>query len=247
MVDTTLRIQSIETLGTHEGPGLRFVIFLQGCNWRCLYCHNPETQSLKGGISMDIHVLITQIEGCLPYFGQSGGVTVSGGEPLLQTEAIISLFSELKKRNIRTAIDTNGSFLTSLTEDLISLTDLVLLDIKHINPKYHAQVTGCDHDEVPSLLFAKYLEKKKKPFWIRYVLVPEYSDQIEDLEIFAKMAGKFKSLERIEILPYHTLGVAKYEKLDRSYHLAHIDPPSKESVDQAKTILEQSGKPVFIR
>jgi pyruvate formate lyase activating enzyme len=288
-----MNIHSIETFGTHEGPGIRFVIFTQGCNYKCLYCHNPDSQSLTRQVksqkskveshgNYSIDELINMIEKNLPYFGEKGGVTVSGGEPLLQAKEVGELFTKLKEMNINTALDTNGSILNNDVKELLKYADLVLLDIKHIDPMQHRVIINCQlpisnqisstkipipelptpnsqlqNDEfarddnedapVPSITFADYLESQQIPFWIRYVLVPGYTDQPEFLEKTAEALRKYKSLERIEILPYHTMGAEKYEKLGWEYKLNGVEPPSAEKLDSAKAILTKSGKLVIIR
>jgi pyruvate formate lyase activating enzyme len=222
------------------------------------------------------------IEKNLPYFGEKGGVTVSGGEPLLQAKEVGELFTKLKEMNINTALDTNGSILNNDVKELLKYADLVLLDIKHIDPMQHRVIINCQlpisnqisstkipipelptpnsqlqNDEfarddnedapVPSITFADYLESQQIPFWIRYVLVPGYTDQPEFLEKTAEALRKYKSLERIEILPYHTMGAEKYEKLGWEYKLNGVEPPSAEKLDSAKAILTKSGKLVIIR
>ncbi|MEI8143263.1 MAG: radical SAM protein [Candidatus Berkelbacteria bacterium] len=288
-----INIHSVETFGTHEGPGIRFVIFVQGCNFKCLYCHNPDSQSLTGSQKLSAEGLIEMIEKDLPYFGDKGGVTVSGGEPLLQAKEIGKLFKKLKphpaspskgegqKRNIHTALDTNGSVLNDEVKELLRYTDLVLLDIKHIDPVWHEKVTGglnqnyCHFDRggpvcrqagksdniqkisrqarddknmtVPSILFADYLHSQNIPFWIRYVLVPRCTDQSEHLNLMAQGLSRYGNLERIEILPYHTMGEYKYEELGIEYKLKGVNPPTAEQIQKAKEILEKSGKKVVVR
>ncbi len=248
-----MNIHSIETFGTHEGPGIRFVIFAQGCNFKCLYCHNPDSQMMTKNQELSIDELILMIEKNIPYFGENGGVTVSGGEPLLQAKEIAMLFEILRKRKIHTAIDTNGSILTDDVKELLKYTDLVLLDIKHIDPKQHQEITNFQlppsnqNNAVPSIQFADYLEKNGNKFWVRYVLLPGYTDQPEFLEKTVKTVGQYTNLERIEILPYHTLGIEKYEKLGWGYKLTEVEPPTAEEIERAKAILEKSGKMVLIR
>lgn len=249
-----LKVNSIETLGTQEGPGIRFVVFTQGCNFRCLYCHNPETQSLSGeklkakGIRPKEYTapeLIEKIKKCLPYYGKNGAVTVSGGEPLLQAKALLELFLKLKKQSIHTAIDTNGSILNSDVKKLLKLTDLVLLDVKHINDEWHKKLSGQSNSK--TLEFAKYLEDNKIKFWIRYVLVPGLTDQEEFLKELANHFKEFDNIERIEILPYHSLSMKKYEELGMSYPLDNTPIPTKEQIHKAKKIFESAFKKVVVR
>lgn len=240
-----LNIHSIETFGTHEGPGIRLVVFLQGCHFRCLYCHNPDTWKLDAGKKIDIKTILDQLEKQKDYFGTKGGLTVSGGEPLIQREGLIELYKEVKKRGFHTALDTNGSILDEKTKELFDYTDLVLLDIKHIDPEKHKQLTGV-HNMVP-LQVAEYREKSQKPFWLRYVLVPGYTNAEEDLHRWAKQFKDYKYIERVEILPYHTFGVYKYKELGISYPLEKVEAASKPQAEAAQTVFAQYFKNVFIR
>ncbi|MEI6498940.1 MAG: pyruvate formate-lyase-activating protein [bacterium] len=258
-----MNIHSIETFGTHEGPGIRFVIFTRGCNYKCLYCHNPDSQSMVSSQQLSIEKLIEMIDKNIPYFGEKGGVTVSGGEPLLQANEIGELFKKLKlkphlaspskgeglKRTIHAAIDTNGSVLNDDVKEMLKYTDLVLLDIKHIDPIWHEKVTGnrVAGEIVPSIIFADYLQSQNIPFWIRYVLVPGYTDQAEYLEQTAESLSRYDNLERIEILPYHTMGEYKYEEMGIEYKLKDIQPSTAEQIQEAKRILGKSGKKVIVR
>lgn len=242
-----LYIHSLETFGTHEGPGIRFVIFVQGCNFRCLYCHNPDTQHREKGDGKEIGIeeLVGKIENQREYFGKEGGVTVSGGEPLLQAKELIPLFHELRKRKIHTCLDTNGSILNNEVRKLLTLTDLVLLDIKHINTLWHKKITGQDNT-VP-LKFAQYLEDSKIPFWLRFVLVPGLTDQPEYLEQWAEHFQGFTSLKRTEILPFHTLGFYKYKELGIPNPLETTQPPSQTQIQQAVSIFSKYLKKVEVR
>jgi len=241
-----MKISSIETLGTHEGPGIRFVIFTQGCNFKCLYCHNPETQSINPkSEEYSVAELVEKIKKCKPYFGKEGGVTISGGEPILQAKKIIRLFSELKKAGIHTALDTNGSILTDDVEKLLKITGLVLLDIKHIDNEWHKKISGHSNELV--LKFAEYLEKNNIKFWIRYVLVPNLSDQDEFLIQFSEHFKDYKNLERVEILPYHTLGISKYKELNIPYSLLKTPVPDEKLIKKAKDIFEKCFNKVVVR
>ncbi len=247
-----MNIHSIETFGTHEGPGLRFVIFVQGCNWKCLYCHNPDSQNQERNKVVSVESLIEMIEKNRPYFGEKGGVTVSGGEPLLQAKELATLFQKLKELKIRTALDTNGSILNDETKKLLGYTDLVLLDIKQIDPEWHEEITNyklqiTKKNSIPSIEFLGYLESIGKPTWIRYVLVPGYSDQPVYLRKLASILQKYKVIEKIEILPYHTLGQYKYEELGLEYKLKDVEPPAEIEIGKAKKILEASCKKVSVR
>jgi len=238
------RIHSIETCGTVDGPGLRYIIFMQGCLMRCQFCHNPDTWKMSDGKEVTVQELVDDIESYLPFFQASGGgVTVSGGEPLIQAKFITELFKELKKLGIHTAIDTSGgcyskspSFRKSLDE-LLSLTDLVLMDLKQINPERHKTLTGLKNDHI--LDFAKYLSEKKIPIWVRHVLVPGITDFDEDLYKLADFIQTLSNVERIEVLPYHKLGVYKWEELGYDYPLQGIEPPTEDRVNNAIAILNR--------
>lgn len=240
-----LKVHSIETFGTHEGPGIRFVVFLQGCYFRCLYCHNPDTQSLEGGTEMGVAELVRRVERQRAYFGKSGGVTVSGGEPTIQAKELTRFFRELRMRGIHTALDTNGALLNDDTKRLYAETDLLLLDTKHIDEEKHRTLTGMSNRN--TLELAAYREETGKPMWLRYVLVPGYSDDPVDLERLGQHFNRYRHIERMEILPYHTLGAFKYEKLGRKNPLAGVQPPSPEVVAQAKEIFEKYFDRVEVR
>ncbi len=241
----SLRIHSIETFGTHEGPGIRLVLFLQGCQFRCLYCHNPDTWNLNGGSETSIDSIIERTLKEKEYFTNGGGVTVSGGEPLIQRQALIPLFFQLQKRGIHTALDTNGSLFDATTRDLLKHTDLVILDVKHINDEWHTKLTGTSNRS--TLSFAKYCENAGIPLWLRYVLVPGYTDQEEYIHEWGKTFQDYETIKRVEILPYHTLGIYKYEKMGIPYRLEGIQPPTEKSIKSTKRIFSQYFKDVYVR
>lgn len=240
-----LRIHSVETFGTHEGPGIRLVIFLQGCNMRCVYCHNPDTQSLEGGKEMQPEEVLKLLEKQKPFFKDTGGLTVSGGEPLMQRKELIGLFSLAQKNGFHTALDTNGSFLDEDSKELLRQTDLVLLDVKHIDPKWHQKVTKTPN--LVTLHFADYLREINKKTWLRYVLVPGFTDQEKYLHDWGNHFKDFKNIERVEILPFHTFGAYKYEQLGLKNPLQGIKPPTQEIVNNAQNIFKQYFKNVYIR
>ena len=241
-----LKIHSIESFGTHDGPGIRMVIFLQGCNLKCLYCHNPDTIPLKGGTEYDIESLVKRAENMKPYFGKLGGVTISGGEPLLQSKAIIPLFKALKEKNIHTNIDTNGSVLNSQTKELLdNYTDLVMVDIKHTNAKGYLQLTGVD-GYGSSYKLIQHREVTEKPAWLRYVLIPGYTDTPEELEILGNRYKDFKCIDKLEIQPYHKLGTHKWEALGEEYKLKDAVENTPEQIAKAKATLEKYFKEVKI-
>ncbi len=240
-----LRIHSIETFGTHEGPGLRLVIFLQGCNIRCLYCHNPDLLSRCGGKLMKRKEIIEIVEKEKEYFGSDGGVTVSGGEPTLQSKSLNKLFRSLKKRNINTALDTNGMIISDNVKKLYKKTDLLLLDVKHIDEKMHIKLTGASNKNV--LEMAKYREDMGKIMWIRYVLLPGWNDQEKYLRALGEYFKDYKMIQRLEILPYHTLGVYKYKELGMKYKLSKVLPPTEKNIENARKILSEYFSEVVVK
>ena len=236
------RIHSIETFGTVDGPGIRYIIFMQGCLLRCQFCHNPDTWKMGDGKEMTVEEIVADIKEYLPFFQSSnGGVTVSGGEPLIQINFLVELFKELKKLDIHTAIDTSAgcftgspSFMESLDE-LLPLTDLILLDIKQIDSDKHEKLTGKRNEHI--LEFANLLAEREVPVWIRHVLIPGITDIDEDLHRLADFIHTLPNVEKIEVLPYHELGVYKWETLGLEYPLAGVKPPTEDRVKNAERII----------
>lgn len=230
-------IHSIESFGTVDGPGIRFVIFMQGCTLKCKYCHNRDTWKVNSGNEVSIDELVKEILNYKTYMDNSGGgVTVSGGEPLLQAEFVTELFKRLKKLGIHTALDTAGSIpLSSTIKELLKYTDLVLLDIKHINDQKAIKLTGFSNKN--NLDFAKYLNNVNIPVWIRQVLVPGYTDDKFDLQKLKSFIDTLSNVEKIEILPYHNLGAFKWDELGDTYELKNVIPPSQEDIEKAEQIL----------
>lgn len=243
---SSLPVHSIESFGTHDGPGVRMVIFTQGCKFKCLYCHNPDTIPMDKGSSHDIEDLVRRAVNMKGYFGKEGGVTISGGEPLIHSKELIPLFKRLKEEGIHTNVDTNGRVLNSYAKTLIDeYADLVMLDIKHIDNEWHRKITG-GHDVTYPLRFAQYREDSGKPMWLRYVLVPGWTDQPEYLHQLGAYFKDFKTIERIEIQPYHQLGVHKWEALGWEYQLKEVEENSPEQLARAKEILSQYFKMVKV-
>lgn len=236
-------IHSIETFGLVDGPGVRYVIFVQGCAMRCKFCHNADTWELKEGTQNAEDVLKKALR-YRTYWKDNGGITVSGGEPLLQIDFLIELFTLAKQQGIHTTLDTCGQPFTrnepffSKIEQLMKVTDLVLLDIKHINNEDHKELTK--HPNTNILDFARYLSDIHKPVWIRHVLVPTINSDQESLTKLHDFIETLNNVERVEVLPYHTLGAFKWKELGYEYQLEGIDPPTKEQVDLANEILETS-------
>lgn len=231
-------IHSTESFGAADGPGVRFIVFMQGCHMRCRYCHNPDTWKMDGGDEVTADEILKRALRFKPYWGKDGGITISGGEPLLQIDFVIELFKKAKELGINTCIDTAGNPFTkeepffSKFEELMKYTDLLLLDLKEINPTRHKDLTGFDNSNIIEM--AKYLSEINKPVWIRHVLVPEHSDFDEDLDALGNFIDTLSNVDRVEILPYHTLGKFKWENLGIPYTLESISPPSAERIENAK-------------
>lgn len=231
------KIHSIETFGTVDGPGIRFVTFFQGCNLECKYCHNRDTWDINQGSYISVDDLFNNILKYKEYIMPNGGFTASGGEPLLQPYFLISLFKKLKEANIHTAIDTSGMIeITDTIKELLSLTDLVLLDIKHINPEKSKKLIGFSNEK--ELAFAKYLSDNNIPIWIRQVIIPGITDNKEDLLELKKFIKSLKTVEKVELLPYHNLGEYKWNKLGFEYKLKDIRTANSDDIQKAKEILE---------
>lgn len=239
-------IHSIETCGTVDGPGIRYVIFFSGCPMRCLYCHNPDTWDLSSGTKMSVVETLEGFYNNISFYS-SGGVTVTGGEPMLQMPFLTALFRDLKKHSIHTCIDTSGitfnpdnsSFLDKLDE-LLALTDLILLDIKHIDDKEHQILTG--HSNKNILEFARYLDQKNIPVWIRHVVIPGITLYREYLEDLGKFMAERNNIQALDVLPYHSMGKSKYKALGILYPLDSVQEPSREEAESAKQIILASYK-----
>lgn len=215
-------IHSYESMGTVDGPGIRFVIFLQGCPLRCKFCHNPDTWNIgEKKIQESAEETLKKIKRYRGYFGKKGGVTVTGGEPLVQSDYVLELFKLCKQEGINTALDTSGYIFNDKVKEILEYTDLVLLDIKAIDGDIYRDLTAVNIDN--SLEFANYLDKIGKKVWIRHVVVPGITDDNEMLERTAKYISKFKNVDMVEILPYHTLGVFKYKELGLQYPLEGVE------------------------
>lgn len=231
------RIHSIETFGTVDGPGIRYVIFMQGCISKCKYCHNRDTWDPDAGKLTTIPELINDIKKYKTYIKNSGGgITVSGGEPLLQASFILELFKELKRLGYNTCLDTSGLLpITENIKKLLEYTDIVLLDIKHIDNKKAINLTSIPNKN--NLDFARYLSDQNIPVWIRQVLVPGYTDDENDLKKLKEFLSTLSNIERTEILPYHDFGKYKWEELGLNYELENIKIPTEKEIEKAKTIL----------
>ncbi len=228
-------VHSVDSFGTVDGPGVRMVVFLQGCPMRCAYCHNPDTWKPRSGQTMTAEDILARYRTNKAFYAK-GGLTVTGGEPLMQLEFVIELFTLAKREGIHTCLDTAGILFdkteTADYDRLIAVTDLVMLDIKHIDAEMHRRLTKRDNQ--PVLDFARYLDEHKVPMWIRHVVVPDHTDKEEDLLALGRFIGSLSSVKALDILPYHTMGVEKYKKLGLPYPLENVPALSKEAAVQAK-------------
>lgn len=231
------RIHSIDTFGTVDGPGIRFVLFMQGCALQCQYCHNPDTWDTGGGRLAAVEEILTEIEPYLEYYRRSGGgITVTGGEPTLQASFVARLFAECKSRyGLHTTLDSSGFCEPGHVEELMDVTDLVLLDLKQMNRRRHESLTGQSNERI--LRFAEWLSEHGKPMWIRHVLIPGLTDGYEDLYALGAFIGKLKQVEKFELLPYHRMGVFKWQQLNKAYPLDGVRVPSEREVARAQEII----------
>ena len=224
------RVHSLQSLGTVDGPGLRYVVFLQGCPLRCAYCHNPDTWDPAGGAVMGTEELVEKILRCRPYFGAEGGVTVSGGEPLLQAEFVTQLFARLKQEGVHTALDTSGAGDLGKAPALLEVTDLVLLDLKFPTEEGYRQ--HCRGSLGQTEAFAALVAEKQVPLWVRHVVAPGLNDTLEDMAAVKAWAQRQPTLEKIEWLPFHNLCLEKYQQLGVPFPLAGTPPMDREKLDR---------------
>ena len=237
-------IHSFESFGTVDGPGVRFVVFFQGCPMRCLYCHNPDTWKISDGQQYSAEEVIEKIKRNLPFY-TSGGITASGGEPMMQIDFLIELFELAKENNIHTCLDTSGAIFDSANKELMekiekltSLCDLLMLDIKHIDDEEHKKLTH--HTNKNILEFAKFLDDRNVKLRIRHVIVPEITNTEEQLARLGKFLRDFKNIEKIEVLPYHTLGKAKYENMGMEYPLGDTPQLTDKDAKYALKLIRES-------
>ena len=237
-------VHSIESFGSVDGPGIRFLIFLQGCPMRCQFCHNPDSWAVGKGEEWSADELLDKAERFRSYWGDKGGITVSGGEALMQIDFLLELFEKAHQRGINTCLDTSAQMFTrkgewfEKFERLMSVTDTILLDIKHINDEEHRKLTR--HSNKNILACARYFSDIHKPVWIRHVLVPGITDKDEYLIQLRDFLKKLQNIERIDVLPYHTMGIYKYEKLAVPYPLKDVLPPTAERISHAEQILREA-------
>ena len=235
------RVHSIETFGAVDGPGVRFVVFFQGCPMRCAYCHNPDTWDVNGGTEMSVDEIYKKFERNKAFY-EKGGVTASGGEPMLQIDFLTELFKKFHDEGVHTCLDTSGIMFKEGNEKinkLLEVTDLVMLDIKRYDREGHKELTGHYNDGI--LAFAKYLSDHDKKIWVRFVCVPRVTDFDDELKEYGKFLSELKTLEALDVLPYHTMGVKKYEALGIPYRLEGLKPATNEYASAKKEIILQAA------
>jgi pyruvate formate lyase activating enzyme len=240
-LETVGHIHSIESFGTVDGPGVRLVVFTKGCPMRCKYCHNPDTWDMRGGTDMTVGEIIDKFNSARDFY-KTGGITVTGGEPLMQTDFVLALFTEAKKQGIHTCLDTSGvvfnrgnETLTAKLDKLCAVTDLVMLDIKHIDPAEHIKLCAQPNGNI--LDFAVWLDEKGVPVWIRHVVVPGITQNEDYLYKLGLFIGKLKNVKALDVLPYHDMGKVKYEQMGIDYPLKDTKPLSKEDAVKAREII----------
>lgn len=230
------KVHSVESFGTVDGPGIRFVLFMQGCHLKCKYCHNRDTWNINGGIYKSLDEIFDKIMRYKNYIYPNGGVTVTGGDPLIQAKFVYELFKKLRKEKIHTCIDTSGMFpLTTDIKKVLSVTDLVLLDIKHIDDKKCKELVGNSNEL--ELNFAKYLSDNNIDMWIRQVIVPGITDNKEDLLKLKSFISSLNTVKKVELLPYHDMGKYKWKELGIDYELENIKPATTKDIEKAKRVL----------
>ena len=245
------RISATESFGSVDGPGIRFIVFVQGCRYRCRYCHNPETWEQEGGYEATPEEIFRMAWRYRPYWKQTGGITVSGGEPLLQLAFVTELFRLAKAKGVNTAIDTAGEPFTfdepffSAFEELLPLTDLFLLDLKHIDDDVHRALTGVSN--ASALALAQFLSERGKRMWIRHVLVPGWTAGEDDLRRLSDFIAGLKTVDRVEVLPYHAMALHKYEELRLPYRLGDTPAPTAEEIARAEKILRVGAYTGYLR
>ena len=234
-------VHSTESFGTVDGPGVRFVVFLQGCPMRCQYCHNPDTWKMNSGSVRSAQSLLKDYERNAAFYAK-GGITVTGGEALMQIDFLLELFTLAKQKNIHTCLDTSGvtyrpgaSSYNEKLDALMKVTDLVMLDIKHIDPEGHKVLTGHPNENI--LAFARYLDEKNVPVWIRHVVVPGITDDPKLLERLGRFLGTLNNVKALDVLPYHIMGVTKYQELDIPYPLEGVEPATRQQAMDAKKVI----------
>lgn len=228
-------VSSIQSMGTLDGPGVRYVVFLQGCNLHCGCCHNPETQSLSGGTQYTAEEIVKRAERYKSYFGKEGGITLSGGEPILQAEFAKEIFAKCKARGINTCLDTSGSILTDGVKSLLKVTDFVLLDIKYPTDELYREYVGCSIDK--PLKFLNYLNEQGILTTLRQVIIPTLNDTDESISFLKGLKDKYKNIDKIELLPFKKICQTKYDSMEINFPFENIPTPSLDTMEKLQSML----------
>ncbi len=240
MSNPTALVHSVESCGTVDGPGIRFILFLSGCSLRCQYCHNPDTSYVRRGNKRNATDVLEEISRYADFLKVAGGgVTISGGDPLFQPDFTKAILRGCKEMGLHTCLDTSGHLGVNADEAMLADTDLILLDIKHWDPQQYRALTGADLQ--PTLDFAERLAAMNKPVWLRYVLVPGLTDDANDIRALARYAVGLGNIERVDVLPFHQLGKFKWQELGLEYPLKELDSPAPEATAHAKALFEEAG------
>lgn len=235
------RFHSIETFGAVDGPGIRTIFFMQGCPARCLYCHNPDTWKPKEGDEIRLEDVLHTAKRSIPYYGKDGGVTFSGGEPLMQGKFVLEAIRMLKENNIGTVIDTSATYIDEYTEDIIKECEMLLLDIKHSDAEQFNYISGCQQEKLLEVI--EMANKHNTPAWIRQVIVPGINDTEENIRALAEFAGTHvKNIYKAELLGYHIMALSKYEKLGMKYRLEGVPPMNKKRLNELSELLQEELK-----
>ncbi len=233
-------VHSFTTGSAVDGPGMRVVAWLAGCQFRCVYCHNPDTWKMTNGMPVPLERAVEQISKYRHGLAtMKGGLTISGGEPLMQHRFVLKVFAAAKQMGIHTALDSNGHFGARLSDDDLGVVDMVLLDLKAMTPELHRRLTGMDNKTIHE--FARRLAAARKPIWVRFVLVPGWTDDMAEVERIAAFAAELGNVERVDVLPFHQMGRYKWEKLGMNYELNDTQPPSRATVEEALGIFRAAG------
>ena len=229
------KIHSLQSLGTVDGPGIRFVVFMQGCNLRCGCCHNPDTWEMSGGTEYTPEQILQKVLRCKEYFGKTGGITISGGEPLLQSDFCRELFTLCHNEGINTCLDTSGSVLNDEVKSLLEVTDRVLLDIKFTNDTDYLEYTGCGIEK--PLEFLTYLQAQKIPVTLRQVIIPTLTDNEENIKMLKAIADRHPMVDKIELLPFRKICQTKYDNMNLEFRFGNLPEPTQDKMQKLNTLI----------
>lgn len=234
------RINSFQTLGTLDGPGIRFVVFMQGCNLKCSYCHNPETWDKNKGIKMSAREVFEKMLKYAPYFGERGGITITGGEPLLQAQFLCELLSLCRQKGIHSAVDTNGTILTPYAKKAVSMADLIMIDLKMNTNNLYQKYIGIDINKV--LSFIRYVDSLGKDIWIRQVILPSVNDKVDDIRQLLDLLKPLSNIKKVELLPFKKLCLEKYESMGKTFPLAYLPETTEDKIKELEDIIKSEFK-----